>query len=200
MHLDKSEKIALVIILCAILIGAVLRVARRTTNAAESQPGIAEVGSYQPRTERSKQTNAKYIIVHVGGEAVNPGVYQLQEGARIIDAVLAAGGGTSKADLDSLNLAQTISDGEKVEVPAITSDGEPDSNGGTQSKQSSKVNVNSSTAEQLDTLPGIGPALAKRIVDDRKINGPFKSLEDLDRVSGIGKGLIGKLNGLAVVR
>ena len=144
-------------------------------------------------------------IVHVAGAVARPGVYELDEWARVDDAVRAAGGPTSDADLDGLNLAAPIVDGQRVYVPV---DGEidpatvpsgaiatPADAGGA----SGPVDLNTATVEQLESLPGIGPATAAAIVDDRDRNGPFASVEDLDRVPGIGPAKLGALRDLVSV-
>jgi competence protein ComEA len=132
------------------------------------------------------------VVVHVAGRVSDPGVYELRPGDRIVDAVAAAGGATPDADLDGLNLAASIADGQRIYVPAH---GEidpasvptgapvpPDGLGA----GSGPVDLNSATTEQLETLPGVGPATAAAIVDDRDRNGPFASVDDLERVPGIG--------------
>lgn len=132
------------------------------------------------------------VVVHVAGSVSVPGVYELRPGDRIVDAVAAAGGATPDADLDGLNLAASIADGERVYVPAhgevdpasvptgapASADGPPAASG--------PIDLNVATAEQLEMLPGVGPATAAAIVDDRDRNGPFATVDDLDRVPGIG--------------
>ena len=117
---------------------------------------------------------------------------------RVNDAVAAAGGLAEGADTSKLNLAATVSDGEKVYVPAVgeenlasggtaTSSAEEVSGGGPEAVSNSIVNINTATAAELTTLPGIGEATAAEIVRDREANGAFTSVEDLMRVSGIGE-------------
>ena len=141
------------------------------------------------------------VFVHIDGAVVAPGVYELT-GAhpRVNDAVMAAGGLAGDADTTALNLAAALSDGEKVHVPrqgeavasGQTSSGPASgSDGGASS--SGVININTATAEELDSLPGIGPSTAAAIVEDRERNGPFASPEDLMRVSGIGEGKFSKL-------
>ena len=137
------------------------------------------------------------IVVHVAGEVKNPGVYTLSTSARMIDAVLAAGGATARADLEVINLATPLIDSSQIYVPArgsaerpVFARPQPGMNG-VQSTQSSPdtngiVNINRASVTELDALPGVGPSTAQAIVDYRTTNGPFGSPEDLLNVKGIG--------------
>jgi competence protein ComEA len=138
------------------------------------------------------------VVVHVAGAVVAPGVYELDAGARVRDAVLAAGGPTSDANWDALNLAALVADASRVHVPAIgeevvatiapTPVGEPGSSG--------PVDVNTADAALLETLPGVGPATAAAIITERERNGPFLGIDDLDRVPGIGPAKLAALRDL----
>lgn len=119
------------------------------------------------------------IYVHVLGAVIAPGLYQLREGDRTVDAIAAAGGFAEGADQTQLNLARIIGDGEQLVVPLM---GEQLPAG----ESSGKVNLNTANAAQLETLPRVGPALAQRILDWREANGRFRSIDDLLNVSGIG--------------
>jgi competence protein ComEA len=117
-------------------------------------------------------------------------VYEFQEGDRIVDAVSRAGGARRGADLTNLNLAALLVDGEQIVVgaagtPGISSGTMVGSGGGSDS--TGPVNLNTATLDQLETLPGIGPALGQRIIDYREEHGPFRSVDDLLNVSGIGE-------------
>jgi competence protein ComEA len=137
------------------------------------------------------------IVVHVAGEVKNPGVYTLSNSARMIDALLAAGGATARADLEVINLATPLMDSSQIYVPAkgaaerpVFARPQPGMNG-VQSTQSSPdtngiVNINRASVTELDALPGVGPSTAQAIVDYRTTNGPFGSPEDLLNVKGIG--------------
>ena len=143
------------------------------------------------------------IVVHITGEVKKEGVIYLEKGARIIDAIKKAGGETKEADLSQVNLAYELQDGQKIYIPnknekvsqyIISTNGETiDSNGAntgngstSSSEEGKKVNINTATQDELDGLPGIGPALAQRIIDFREENGNFKSIEDIQNVKGIG--------------
>lgn len=127
------------------------------------------------------------VVVHVVGAVATPGVVRLPAGARVLDALAAAGGSTPDADLSAVNLARELVDGEQVVVPRP---GElPAATGASAADDGGLVDVNTATPAQLDALPGIGPVLAQRIVDGR----PYRSVEDLDAVDGIGPSLLDKL-------
>ena len=136
------------------------------------------------------------IVVHVAGAVAGPGVYSLSSAIRVADAVAASGGATSDADLDALNLAAPIVDGERIYVPrlgevdpASVATGASETNASLDTGQAAPagpIDLNTATAADLETLPGVGPSTAAAIVDDRTNNGPFASVDDLDRVAGIG--------------
>lgn len=156
-----------------------------TAVPAPSTPGV--VGPAAPAAE---------IVVHVAGEVRSPGVYVLSDGARVHDAIDRAGGPSAGADLDGLNLAAALADGQRLYVPAI-GDLEPGEHlplipaGGADAgpvggEPDGPVDLNRAGASELDLLPGVGPATAQAIVDDRERNGPFATVDDLERVPGIG--------------
>jgi competence protein ComEA len=131
------------------------------------------------------------LVVDVAGAVRRPGLYRLATGTRVDDAVAAAGGGTARADITAVNLAAPLSDGEQVLVPARGAAGAAGASAG-----STVVDLNSATAEQLDTLPGIGPSTAAKIVAYRQQHGAFHSLAELDAISGIGPSKLAELKGL----
>jgi competence protein ComEA len=145
------------------------------------------------------------VLVHVVGEVRQPGVRELAAGARILDAVEAAGGPTAAADLAQLNLAAPVADGSQVRVPAF---GEPDSGplvigpggAGDGPAGPGPVDLNTATAAQLESLPGVGPATASAIVAWRDANGRFASVEQLLEVRGIGPAKLEAVRDLVVVR
>lgn len=137
------------------------------------------------------------VYVHVSGAVHDPGLYVLPDGSRLVDAVAAAGGFTKHAARNGVNLARPISDGEQIIVPregeeqsAVASPG----GGGT-----GKVNLNTADQAALEELPGIGPALAQRILKWRDDNGRFTSVDDLLAVSGIGDKVLAALRDLVTV-
>lgn len=136
------------------------------------------------------------IKVYVIGEVKNPGVVEIEEGDRIEDAIILAGGTTENTDLSKINLAYYLEDGQKIVVPSINDNVEDKEENNNEdlsedgivgeSSNDSKVNINTATETELQTLSGIGESLAERIVTYREENGKFKNIEDLKNVSGIG--------------
>jgi competence protein ComEA len=132
------------------------------------------------------------VTVHVAGAVATPGVYDLDANARVIDAVEAAGGGTPDADLNRLNLAAKVADGQRVHVQRVgevapAAPGASGSAGGGSADPSGLVNLNSATPAELETLPGIGPTLAEAIISERERRGGFRSVNELRDVRGIGE-------------
>lgn len=144
--------------------------------------------------EEAVAEEARTVVVHVGGAVADPGVRELAEGSRVQDAVDASGGFAEGAAPDALNLARVLSDGEQVVVPTLeeaagaqgADAGAAGAGASSGSAAGGRVNINRATAAELDTLPGVGPSTAEKIVADREANGPFATTEDLKRVSGIG--------------
>ena len=135
------------------------------------------------------------IIVHIAGEVNKPGIVILRKNSRIADAINEAGGATKEADLNQINLAYILEDGQKIYIPNKNEKIEEDeyiteSNGNNIGKNSSKevekVNINEAMQTELEELPGIGPSLASRIIEYREQNGDFKKIEELQNVKGIG--------------
>lgn len=193
--------VAIVVMVCA---GRLLLDAASSEGFAVVQPGDAEQAAGDGDAEAAADAGASQaalapLRVHVGGAVAAPGVYDLAEGARVLDAVEAAGGFAEGAARDALNLARAVSDGEQVVVPSeadiaaqeAVSAGAGGAAAGAGASAAAggaggKVNINTASAAQLDTLPGVGASTAEKIVADREANGPFKTVEDLKRVSGIG--------------
>jgi len=141
------------------------------------------------------------ILVHVAGWVAEPGVVSIPEGGRVGDAVAAAGGVRAGADLDGINLADVVEDGEQVSVPG------PGQSEGVESgrdpagsvTEDGRVRLNDATTAELESLPGVGPVLAERIVDHREASGRFEQVEDLLDVSGIGEAKLAALRDHVVV-
>lgn len=136
------------------------------------------------------------IYVHILGQVARPGLYALSDGARAVDAVAAAGGFTAQADAAGINLARFLSDGEQIVVPAV---GEIPAGAAPGVGGDGRVNLNTADAAALDTLPGIGPATAAKILAWREQNGRFESVEDLLDVGGIGQAKLDALRDLVTV-
>jgi len=172
LHFTRHQKIALGIITGFVLIISLFMVLRGNTqiNAA---PEIVPITISEPE-----------IFVDVTGAVNNPGVYSLTGRSRVIDAIKAAGDSAPGADLSTINLARVLNDGEQIYVDATV----VNSSGQRVSKKvaSGPININRATLRQLDSLDGIGPVIAGRIIEYRKKNGSFLTIDDLQKVSGIG--------------
>lgn len=140
------------------------------------------------------------LYVHVLGQVTAPGLYVLDPQSRVIDAIAAAGGTLEDADLQAVNLARPLSDGEQLIVPVIGADPiETSGAGGTGTTPGGVIDLNNADLATLETLPRIGPALAQRIIDWRETNGRFGSVDDLIAVPGIGEKLLAGLRDLVRV-
>jgi competence protein ComEA len=137
---------------------------------------------------------AALLRVYVTGAVAHPDVYRLPPGSIVKDAIQAAGGASGEADLSRVNLAQELRDQQQVVVPHAGETAVPPPAGSEPpGVPGAKVNINTAAADELDTLPGIGAEMARRIIDYRAANGPFKSVEDIQRVTGIGDATYQKL-------
>lgn len=136
------------------------------------------------------------LRVYVSGSVEQPDVYLLPPGSIVKDALLAAGGATADADLDRINLALTLAEGQHVYVPRQGEAELPVQPPAQRSSSGLKVNINTADTTALESLPGIGPSLAQRILDYRQIHGPFARIEDIQEVSGIGPATFAKIQDL----
>jgi competence protein ComEA len=141
---------------------------------------------------------ARPIVVHIDGSVQNPGIYSLSSGSRITDAIQAAGGLSETANSGSINLAAILKDGEKVTIPNKTEANSPKPNKSGASDTSKPtpaglVNINTASQADLMTLPGIGTEKADAIIQYRQEHGPFKSIDSIQDVTGIGPGIFDKL-------
>ena len=172
LHFSRIQKIALSIIAAIVLSLSVLIVLRGNTQITAA-PEIIPITIAEPE-----------IFVDVTGAVNNPGVYTLTGRSRVIDAIKAAGDSAPGADLSTINLARMLNDGEQIYVDSTV----VNSSGQRVSKKvsSGPININRATLRQLDALDGIGPVIAGRIIDYRKKNGSFLTIDDLQKVSGIG--------------
>jgi len=138
------------------------------------------------------------VYVHVSGQVREPGLYRLDQGARVVDAVAAAGGFSEKASRDGVNLARPVSDGEQLLIPAEGAE-QTDAGAPAEPQGDGRVNLNTADLAALDTLPRVGPAIAQRILDWREENGSFTSVDDLMAVPGIGEKMLESLRDLVTV-
>ena len=170
--------------------------ARGGAGAAAGDAQVARAPA-SVKIERPASTAA---LVHVAGAVRNPGVYRLHDGDRVKDAVERAGGARAGADVNAINLAAKVADGQQVVVPrrgaaapAAGDAGAGESTAGAATQP--PVSLNSATAAQLDTLDGVGPATAQKILDWRREHGGFRSIDDLGEVPGIGPKRMAALRG-----
>ena len=186
-------------------VGAASRAPRSVS--ADGPPGSGPPSSLAAHHGDTTTTNAAPLAVHVAGAVARPGLYHLPTGSRVADAVALAGGKLPRADLDRLNLAARLTDGQKI---LVTRRGDPlpavemGSGGGgagmsgaagepNPAAPSEPIDLNSADLAALDSLPGIGPATARAIIEERTRRGGFRSTRDLLRVPGIGEGRFGRL-------
>ncbi|WP_374968694.1 helix-hairpin-helix domain-containing protein [Terrabacter sp. BE26] len=173
------------------------------TTGAPSRDGRAGAGDFAG-TAGAAQPGGSVVVVHVVGQVNRPGLVQLRQGARVADAITAAGGTRRGADVSVLNLARLVQDGEQIRVPkpgetlvaapgSGTSGGAASGASGGAAAAGAPVSLNAADAAALDALPGVGPVLAQRIVDWRTEHGRFTSVDELGEVSGIGDKLMVQL-------
>ncbi len=167
------------------------------SSADPSDGGASTPGETDARAAEGDDGPASVVLVHVVGQVGAPGVVELADGLRVADAIAAAGGAGAEADLSALNLAEIVGDGQQVRVPRVGEEpaSVPDTSVALSSGSGAAglVDVNRADASALETLPGIGPVLAERIVEWRNDRGAFATVDDLRQVSGIGPALLEKL-------
>lgn len=198
MEFGRREQLILLLLAVAVAFGFGAKYALHRQRAVEEPAVVAE--------------KPKEIWVHVAGAVYHPGLYRLAEGSRVFDALRRASP-RPDADVDALNLAQPLTDGQKVVVPAKlpaveqlpAGEGNPfaaplPARKAQNVAVAGKVNINTADAVALEALPGIGPALAQRIVAYREANGPFTAVEDLLNVPGIGEKKLAQFRDYIVVR
>jgi len=220
-----SAAVAVVLLLVAV---PAWQVVRRPAAAEDTLPRVAsttpvpdastDLGGGAPVSDPAKANAtaaaapaSSSLVVHVVGAVVRPGIVRLESGARVVDAVDAAGGLAPGADVDRVNLAAVLADGQRVVIPLVgqvppvevgPSNGAAagsSSSGGDQPSPIAPVDLNTATAEQLDTLPGVGPATAAAIIAHRGESGPFASVDELLDVRGIGEARLESLRDLVTV-
>jgi competence protein ComEA len=182
----RSRALAAALILLVVLTVAGRRLAYTGAAVESTQAAVLEPAAAAP---------APKVVVHVAGAVRRPGLYRLTDGSRVADAIARAGGATRRADTAAVNLAAPLADGSQVLVPSRPVAGQA-SDIPAAGAVPAKVSLASATLEQLDTLPGIGPVTAHRILDHREANGPFRSVDDLDAVPGIGPARVEQLREL----
>lgn len=177
---DKTARRKLLLI----AVGLVITVALLVSGQTSSQPIKVAV-----RKNGTTAAEVKSGYVHITGAVKSPGVYSISIGMRLFEVVALAGGFSVKADRESVNLARTVTDGEQITVAGV----------GAGTVADGLIHLNTAPASEFDKLPGIGPTLSSRIVDWRKANGGFKSVDDLRRVGGIGDKLFAGIKPLVTL-
>ena len=165
--------------------------AQSSSERDESEGASVEAGS-SPSAPPSSGERTDDVVVYVSGAVASPGVLTLPSSSRVIDAITAAGGATPDADLESINLARILVDGEQIRV-GVVGESPPSASAGTGTDAQACVRLATATETELQTLPGIGPALAQRIISYRSTHPRLTSVEELDDVPGIGPSLIEKI-------
>lgn len=187
--------VGVVVLLAAIVTTVVLSTRQPITQAAPPLPPAISAG---PAASSSVVPTS--LVVSVIGKVVRPGLVTLADGARVADALQAAGGVVPGTDDTALNLARRVADGEQIYVgipmPAGQTEAQPDAAGAPSAGQSSTVDINTATEQDLETLPGIGPTMAQRILTWRGQHGHFDSVSQLRDVQGIGPGRFAKIKSM----
>lgn len=219
MHiLDQQYRNVLIFLVVVILAGSGYWMLKRFNPAlflgepdfVVNDGGDSSAGQSKPISTSVSGSTAE-IVVHVAGAVQSPGVYRLPVGARVEKAIEIAGGPTETADIHKQNLATKVSDGQRIHVPELrqtspppvdtrqSSTGSPASTSAI-SNQKLLIDPNVATFEQLQTLPRIGPVMARRIIEYRETNGSFSSVDDLVRVRGIGDKTLAQIRHLVDIR
>ena len=201
----KQKKIIVIILVIIALITYYYFYTKNNTEEINNEE--LEIGDNEIIQEESKEK----IIIHITGAVNKEGIVELEENARLADAIEKAGGTKENADISSINLATILEDGMKIHIPTIEETKSMNQNNtslqtniqteeiATNTKKQEKININTADEKQLDTLPGIGPSTASKIIEYRKENGKFKSIEEIKEVSGIGDAKFEKIKNLIKV-
>ena len=184
--MERLDKFRWVIFLAVVLVigGGFIFIQMRSP---EPPPLILSTSTPDPTPEATPTPRPPRV--YVSGAVQNPDVYTLAPDSIVKDAIMAAGGPSDEADLDCINLAQPVADGQQIYVPTIGEENPPVQDPTGQRSQPivvSTININTADLAALESLPGIGPALAQRILDYRQANGPFANPAEITEVSGIG--------------
>jgi len=189
-NLSRQQQVALVVV--AVVFLAVIghrTLIRRSGEALSLEATSSAVSNTDKITAEQDNT---ICLVHVCGAVLRPGVYRLSSGARVYQAVEAAGGAIGWADTSALNMAAPVHDGQKIEIPVSGSAASAQSTG-KRALSNGSVNLNTADEGELDTLPGVGPATARKIIEYRDKNGSFRHTDDLMKIPGIGRKKYDKL-------
>jgi len=196
-QLSPKEKIGYAS-LAALVLFALVVIGLKNSQSAYKEVGTFDASKQAPSKKTAPTPSSltpTEIVVYVTGKVKNPGVYRLKANARTVDAVTIAGGPTTQADLEAINLAAPLADGEQVTVPSKDAPPPTGPSRGGQGQKLTKgsVSLNSATLDQLRQLPGVGPGTAQNIIDYRRAHGAFTSIDQLRQVGGIGAKKLQKL-------
>lgn len=200
-ELSREKLLTLILLIVLFIIGGGLYIWQGSgqESIVISQGEIGLNNAQSETLEKKQPAEFKKIVVHVTGAVRKRGVYELPDEARVFDALEAAGGETAEADLDSINLAAYIYDGDKVYIPFIMEELNQQ-NSFQAGYDDGKININSAGVDELTQLTGIGPSKANSIIDYRKKNGPFRNSDELLEISGIGPKTLDKIRDQISVR
>ena len=203
-----NKKIIFIIIIISGMIYGIFNYFTQNKNK-ENLENISQDIIINNQTENTTEenNNQEKIVIHITGAICNEGIYELEENSRIADAVKMAGGLKEDADLKQINLAYVLEDGMKINIPSKNDNSNENinntenyitkeklnSSNNTNNAKTSKVNINSATQTELETLPGIGPSTALKIINYRKEKGKFNKIEDIKNVNGIGESKFNKI-------
>lgn len=204
--MKKINKNIIIYILIIILIVVVYYLYTKKEEYVENTNTIA-IYEENKESKETVQENKK-IVIYITGAVKKEGIYEISENSRIADSIEIAGGLEENANIENMNLAYVLEDGMKIHIPSInenmneiqdnTNEYITKENGDTQTVKNinEKVNINTATQTELETLPGIGPSIALKIIDYRKENGKFNTIEDIKKVNGIGENKYSKIKEL----
>ncbi|MBZ4666031.1 helix-hairpin-helix domain-containing protein [Mahella sp.] len=210
-NMSRGQQVVFIVLIAALLIETGVMIWTGRAEKAFNDDIIIDAKSMEPldeavSNEKGNDESAdiqkeqlQTIKVYVSGSVNKPGVYELSDGDRVEAAIQAAGGVSSDADMSGINLAQRLKDEDMIYVPKVGEAASSVISRNAQQKDG-KIDINSATIEELDKLPGIGPAKAQNIIDYREQNGPFKAIEDIQQVSGIGPATFEDIKDLIVAR
>lgn len=198
--MEKSQRSPYGLII-TLIFAAALFVAGAIYLLREPKHTTVEIVPPQPTATDLPTATPAPLEIYVTGAVQNPqSRLSLPVGSRVEDAIAAAGGVLENADLDAVNLAQRLQDGDQIFVPTLPAEGETGEGNALPTPNAPRiVNINEATLEELDTLPGIGPTTAQAIVDYRNANGPFESIDELLEVQGIGEGTLDDIRAYVTV-
>lgn len=182
--MNKELKTTIVGLIVVLLIGGGVWFYRNYLS-----PSQIQVQGMKTNSQEKNNQSASQVVVHIDGAVMKVGVYRLNSGDRILDAIAQAGGAYLDADLSSMNLAEKLKDGQKIFIPRKIKEQN-------QTAKTGLISINYAKAEDFDSLPGVGPTTAQKIIEHRKQNGPFLKLEDLMKIKTIGKSKYEKIKSM----